>query len=267
MIQVSELSKVYAEGAIALDDVSLEFEPGQLTVLLGPSGAGKSTLLRCLNLLIPPSSGRVHAEGIGVLDSPRAIREHRRLTGMVHQHHQLIGRQTALRNVLAGRLGAHSALRTLWPLPRADQLIALSSLDRVGLLHKARQRVDRLSGGERQRVGVARALAQQPRVLLADEPVASLDPASAERVAGLLSEISRTDGITTVLSLHQVEVARAFADRIVGLAQGRVVFDGAPIELDDPVLARIYGDRAAPAHPANGSANGSSATSIDRRTT
>jgi phosphonate transport system ATP-binding protein len=248
VIQVHDLGKRYQGGAVALRGVSLAFEPGRLTVLLGPSGAGKSTLLRCLNLLTQPSSGTVVVDGLGVLDSADALRAHRRQTGMVHQHHQLIGRQSALRNTLVGRLAFYSALRTLWPLPREDQRIALAALDRVGLLSKALTRVDRLSGGERQRVGVARALAQRPQVLLADEPVASLDPASTARIAGLMAEISHRDGLTAILSLHQVEVARAFADRIVGLADGRVVFDGAPADLDQRALARIYDHQ--PAHRA-----------------
>jgi len=264
MIQVHDLTKRYDRGAVALRGVSLAFEPGRLTVLLGPSGAGKTTLLRCLNLLTQPTSGTVVVDGLGALDSADALRAHRRQTGMIHQHHQLIGRQSALRNTLVGRLAFYSALRTLWPLPREDQRIALAALDRVGLLPKAQTRVDQLSGGERQRVGVARALAQQPQVLLADEPVASLDPASTARIAGLMAEISHREGLTGILSLHQVEVARAFADRIVGLANGRVVFDGAPADLDERALSRIYDHE--PTHMAgrDSNANEPLATSLER---
>jgi phosphonate transport system ATP-binding protein len=250
MLQVRELSKTYAGNVAALHRVSIEFAPRRLTVLLGPSGAGKSTLLRSLNLLTTPTTGHITVDGIGRLDSPAAIRRHRRRTGMIHQQHQLIAHRSALANTLAGRLGAHGALRTLLPLPRADQRIALASLDRVGLLHHARTRVDHLSGGQQQRVGIARALTQQPLILLADEPVASLDPVSATRILDLLVDICRTDGLTAVLSLHQVELARAYADRIVGLAAGRVVFDDAPRRLDAATLAHIY--RSEPTASTNG---------------
>jgi phosphonate transport system ATP-binding protein len=160
---------------------------------------------------------------------------------MVFQQHQLVRRLSALANVLHGRLGRHPAWRTWWPLPRAEQLLALRCLERVGLGDKALHRVDQLSGGEQQRVGVARALAQEPRLLLADEPVASLDPATARRLMELLREIARGDGMLAIVSLHQVEMARAFADRIIGLRSGRVVFDGSPAALDADAVSRIYG--------------------------
>ena len=159
---------------------------------------------------------------------------------MIFQQHQLIVRQTALQNVLVGRIGHHSWLRGLFPLPKTELLTALECLDRVGLLHKAMERVDNLSGGEQQRIGVARALAQKPRSILADEPVASLDPATAHRVLILLHDISRREGISVVVSLHQVDMARKFADRIVGLAGGKVVFDGGPAELTEDVVNKIY---------------------------
>lgn len=159
---------------------------------------------------------------------------------MIFQQHQLIVRQTALQNVLVGRIGHHSWLRGLFPLPKTEVLTALECLDRVGLLKKAMERVDNLSGGEQQRIGVARALAQKPRIILADEPVASLDPATAHRVLTLLHEISRLEGISVVVSLHHVDMARTFADRIVGLAGGRVVFDGGPSELTEDVVNNIY---------------------------
>ena len=156
------------------------------------------------------------------------MRAHRRRTGMVFQQHQLIGRLSVLANVLTGRLGYHSGLRTLLPFSAAEKRLALAAIERVGLLDHALRRADQLSGGQQQRVGIARALAQQPAIVLADEPVASLDPATAERVLALLHRICREDGITAVVSLHQLEFARRFADRIVGLARGEVVFDGPP---------------------------------------
>jgi phosphonate transport system ATP-binding protein len=159
---------------------------------------------------------------------------------MIFQQHQLIGRLSVLRNVLTGRLGHHSTLRTFLPAPHADRLIALDCLDRVGLLDKALARVDQLSGGQQQRVGIARAIAQRPAIVLADEPVASLDPASAEQVLDLIHGICKADGITAVVSLHQIELARRFADRLVGVCAGRVVFDGRAGELRQADLDRIY---------------------------
>jgi phosphonate transport system ATP-binding protein len=159
---------------------------------------------------------------------------------MVFQQHQLIGRLSALRNVLTGRLAYHGSLRSMLPLPRADYLIALQCLDRVGLLDRALDRVETLSGGMQQRVGIARALAQQPDLILADEPVASLDPSTAGRVLGLLHDICKKQGIGAVVSLHQFELARQFADRLVGLARGRVVYDGLMSRLDDVAYERIY---------------------------
>jgi phosphonate transport system ATP-binding protein len=174
-----------------------------------------------------------------------ALRQLRMRAAMVFQQHQLIGRLSALDNVLTGRLGFHSGLRTLLPLPREDRLIALEALERVGLLDFALRRCDQLSGGQQQRVGMARALAQRPRVVLADEPVASLDPSTAQRVLALIHDVCQSAGIAAVVSLHQVDLARRFADRVVGLSAGRVVFDDAPAMLDAGALERIYG--AAPA--------------------
>jgi phosphonate transport system ATP-binding protein len=160
---------------------------------------------------------------------------------MIFQQHHLIGRHTAFQNVLVGRLGYHAWWRTLWPLPRAEQSLALECLDRVGLLGRAVERAQNLSGGEQQRVGIARALAQQPRLLLADEPVASLDPATADRVLGLLNRICKEDGITCIVSLHQLDLAQAYAERVVALNRGRVVFDGPAAELSPRIIADIYG--------------------------
>jgi phosphonate transport system ATP-binding protein len=209
-------------------------------VLIGASGAGNSTLLRCLNGLVTPSTGCLSADGIGPVTPGVALRRHRRRTAMVFQQHQLIGRQSVLRNVLTGRLGYYPAWRTVFPLPADERRFALDCLERVGLLPFALRRADQLSGGQQQRVGIARALAQKPSLILADEPVASLDPETARRVLGLLFEICRSDGIAAVVSLHQMSLARDFADRIVGIAGGAVVFDGAPEDLSDPILDRIY---------------------------
>ncbi len=243
-LRIRRACVTYSNGTEGLKAVDLAFRPGEFVVLLGPSGAGKSTLLRSLNGLVRLSAGELIAEGIGPVAGPAALRLHRKRTGMVFQQHQLIGRLTALANVLVGRLAFHAAARVLLPLPRADKLIALEALDRVGLLEQALERADRLSGGQQQRVGIARALAQRPRIMLADEPVASLDPATAARVLALIHSICKSDGIATIVSLHQVELARRFADRIVGVAAGRVVFDGPAASLAPAALARIYGPGA-----------------------
>lgn len=244
-IHAEAVEVTFPNGTRALRPVDLAFEAGAFTVLLGPSGAGKSTLLRCLNGLVGPTGGRVlGADGRPILSGLRA---HRRRTGMVFQQHQLIGRLSVLDNVLIGRLGQRSAWRALLPATRAEQELALDAIERCGLLDRALQRADTLSGGQQQRVGIARALVQEPSLVLADEPVASLDPATAERVLGLLHRICREDGITAVVSLHQVEFARRYADRIVALAAGEVVFDGSPQRLDEAVLARIYGTAPAAA--------------------
>ena len=239
-VRAERLSVVYPDGTVGLRATDIAFSSGEFVVLLGPSGAGKSTLLRALNGLVRSSTGDIHVAGIGSIATRRALRSHRQRCAMVFQQHQLIGRLTTLRNVLIGRLSYHSTLRSLWPLPLPDKRIALECLDRVGLLDCAFKRVDELSGGQQQRVGIARALAQQPQILLADEPVASLDPMTSVRVLGLIHSICKADGITAVVSLHQVGLAKQFADRVVGIGAGAVVFDGPPQAIDDRVLAAIY---------------------------
>lgn len=245
MLQLESVSVTYPNGVRALRRTDLSFNPREFVVLLGPSGAGKSTLLRCLNGLVAPSEGRVLAKDLGDIHGKRVLRQHRRRTAMVFQHHQLIGRLTALGNTLTGRLGYHPSWRTLFPLPREDRLRALECLERVGLLDRALARCDNLSGGQQQRVGIARAIAQQPALLLADEPVASLDPATARHVLGLLHTICKTDSIPAIVSLHQVDYAREFADRLIGVSDGQIVFDGSAGDLTDADLTRIYGSTAA----------------------
>jgi phosphonate transport system ATP-binding protein len=241
MIRVKAIEVVYPNRTRALGDTSLTFQAGAFTVLLGASGAGKSTLLRTLNGLVAPTRGQVEVEGIGALDARTRLRAHRRRTGMIFQQHQLIGRSTVLTNVLTGRLGYHSAWRTMLPFSRAEKHLALDAIERVGLIGYALGRADQLSGGQQQRVGIARALVQMPTLVLADEPVASLDPATADRVLALLHRICKDDGITAVVSLHQLDFARRYADRIIGLAHGEVVFDGPPARLRDAEVARVYG--------------------------
>ena len=242
MLRVENLAVVYPNGTAALQPTGLAFERGAFTVLLGASGAGKSTLLRSLNHLVRPTAGRILVDGLGDISTPGSLRTHRRATGMIFQQHQLIGRLSVLENVLIGRLGFHSPLRTLLPFPGQEKHDALDAIERVGLIEYALRRADQLSGGQQQRVGIARALVQKPRLILADEPVASLDPATAERVLGLLHSICKADAIAAIVSLHQLDFARRYADHIVGLARGEVVFDGPPARLGKKEVALIYGD-------------------------
>lgn len=251
-LRTQALEVTYGNGTRALHPTSLAFLQGEFVVLLGASGAGKSTLLRSLNGLVSPGAGEVVATDIGTLSEAGNLRRHRRQTGMVFQQHHLIGRLSVMANVLMGRLGYHRALATLAPWSRTEKEGALAALDRVGLLDRALDRADQLSGGQQQRVGIARALVQQPKLLLADEPVASLDPATAERLLALLHGICRSDGLTLIVSLHQVEFARQFADRIVGLQAGAVVFDGAPAELTPDRAEGLYrtaGEASPPKRP------------------
>lgn len=241
MLSTHQVRVTYGNGVVALEPTSLTFARGSFVVLLGSSGAGKSTLLRSLNGLVRPTSGDVLGDdGKSIFCSRASLRLHRRRTGMVFQQHHLIGRLSILENVLTGRLAHHSALRSLLPLPRADRMLALEALERVGLSERALERADQISGGQQQRVGIARAMAQRPDIILADEPVASLDPATAVQVLSDLHRICREDGITAIVSLHQVELARQFADRICALAKGRLVFDGAPGALSGAALDSIY---------------------------
>jgi len=240
MLQLKAAEVIYPNGVVGLKPTTLAFERRAFTVLLGLSGAGKSTLLRSLNHIVAPTSGSVLVDGIETLEETENLRKHRRQTAMIFQQHQLIGRYTCLQNVLVGRLGHYSTWRTLLPFAEGDRRLALDCLDRVGLFSRALQRVYNLSGGQQQRVGIARAIAQQPNLILADEPVASLDPETALRVLGILHEITKQDEIPTIVSLHQVDLAKTFADRIIGLNDGEVVFDGPPSKLGDAALDQIY---------------------------
>jgi len=240
MIEVRGLSKRYGD-RVALVDVTLQVAAGEMLVVLGPSGAGKSTLLRCINRLVEPSGGEVRIAGEAAPGSRAGLRKLRSRVGMIFQDHNLVPRLSVLKNVLAGRLSRMPQWLSLLQLFRAEDMrIALDCLKRVELEDRAWSRADRLSGGQQQRVGIARAVAQEPRAILADEPVASLDPNSARLVLGDLKRASRELGIAVLCNLHQVGYALEFADRIVGIHAGRVVFEGAPDALDDKALSRIY---------------------------
>ncbi|MAR06375.1 MAG: phosphonate ABC transporter ATP-binding protein [Cyanobium sp. NAT70] len=226
----------------ALKGINLNLHRQEFSILLGSSGAGKTTLLRSINFLVIPTSGRIVSAKYGVISQRRLalMRRHRRDIAMVFQQHQLIGRLTALDNVLIGRLGYYSCIRTLLPFSRRDQELALSCLERVGLLDKSLEKVSNLSGGQKQRVGVARALAQQPKIILADEPIASLDPKSSDQILMLLKNICTRDGIACLISLHQVEFAKKYGDRVIGISNGSLCFDRHPNNLADYDLNMMY---------------------------
>ncbi|SEN52096.1 phosphonate transport system ATP-binding protein [Pseudomonas sp. ok272] len=239
MIRVQQLTKRYGDNAV-LQGIDLQIAAGEFVVILGQSGAGKSTLLRCMNRLARADSGVLDIAGIDAMQAGDQ-RNLRRQVAMIFQHHNVVPRLSVLKNVLTGRLGSVSSLGSLLQLfSRADVALAMDCLRRVELEHKAPARTDSLSGGQKQRVGIARALAQRPKVILADEPVASLDPKTARLVMQYLRDATRQLGITVVCNLHQVDLACEFGDRIVGLAHGRLVFDGNRDTLDAAAQQRIY---------------------------
>lgn len=244
MLAIEKLEKRYKTGDKALSGVSLTLQPGQVMGLIGPSGAGKSTLIRCVNRLVEPTSGSIRLGDTDIVRLGRSdLARTRRRIGMIFQEYALVERLTVMENVLSGRLGTEPFWRSfLRRFPAQDIRAAFALLDRVGLLAHADKRADALSGGQRQRVGIARALAQEPELLLVDEPTASLDPKTSRQIMRLIREICAERGLPAIINIHDVPLARAFVDRIVGLKAGRVVFDGTPEELDESVLTRIYGE-------------------------
>ncbi|NLA55483.1 MAG: phosphonate ABC transporter ATP-binding protein [Corynebacterium humireducens] len=246
-VQLDNVTKDFG-GTLGLDDVTVGFRAGEISVLLGLSGSGKSTLLRHLNGLHTPTSGSVRVLGENVPElRGRQLRALRRDVGVIFQHFNLIGPMSVLENVCTGRLGSLRGPRlSLMMYPRSVRREALEKLERVGLADRAHQRADTLSGGQQQRVAIARALMQHPRVLLADEPVASLDPVSSVEVIDLLRQISEEDGLTVIASLHQVQLAIDFADRIIGLRGGRIVLDQPTEGLTPDKASEIYSSVATP---------------------
>ena len=243
VLLIRHLSKSYVPGKPVLADVSLEIMPRGITSIIGPSGTGKSTLIRCINRLVEPTAGAIEFEGQDLVRlSRKALRLARRHVGMVFQEYNLVERLTVMENVLSGRLGYVSSWKA-WrrKFPPEDIARAFELLEIVGLTGFANQRADSLSGGQRQRVGIARAVMQQPSVLLADEPTSSLDPKTSVEIMQLLTDIARERGIPVIINMHDVELAKRFADRIVGMAGGRIVFDGPPDRLSDDMLKTIYG--------------------------
>ncbi|HET6315280.1 MAG TPA: phosphonate ABC transporter ATP-binding protein [Chloroflexota bacterium] len=245
MLVIEHLVKDYPGNVRGIDDVSLTVPDGEFLVLIGLSGSGKSTLLRCINRLIEPTAGRVLLDGMDITAAQGDdLRKVRRNIGMIFQQFNLVRRSSVLTNVLTGRLGYVSPWQSVVNhFGDEDYKRALINLDRVGLRERAHQRADRLSGGQQQRVGIARALMQEPKIMLADEPVASLDPATSHSVLKYLQQINR-DGMTVICSLHFLSLARTYGTRVIALKGGRLMFDGLPSEIDERRFKEIYGEEA-----------------------
>jgi phosphonate transport system ATP-binding protein len=246
MLRIERLCKRYPDGTRALRDLSLAVPDGQFLVIVGLSGSGKSTLMRCVNRLVEPTSGRIwldDAEITGV--PPAALRAVRRRIGMVFQQFNLVRRHSVLVNTLTGALGRTPVARSLvGRFTAAERAAAVATLQRVGLGDLTGRRADTLSGGQQQRVAIARALLQEPRLILADEPVASLDPATSHSVLRYLEEINREDGLTVLCNLHFLSLARRYAHRVVALRAGEIVFDGPPDAITRERFRQIYGEEA-----------------------
>lgn len=244
MLRTEGLTKRYRTGDLALKGVTLEIPDGQVMALIGPSGAGKSTLIRCVNRLVEPSSGSVLLNDVELTRLSRgALRSTRRRIGMIFQEYALVERLTVMENVLSGRLGYVGFWQSWFrKYPASDVKEAFRLLDRVGLMAMADKRADELSGGQRQRVGIARALIQDPELLLVDEPTASLDPKTSRQIMRLICELCRERGLAAIINIHDVLLAQMFAERIVGLRLGEVVYDGPPDGLTPEVLTEIYGE-------------------------
>ena len=246
MLEIQHLHKVYPNGTHGLTDVSFTVNDGEFLVVIGLSGSGKSTLLRCINRLIEPTEGKIIWDGVDITAarSGEMLRIRRRI-GMVFQQFNLVKRSSVLANVLAGRLGyANLWLSLLGVWPPADRARAQRALERVGIADKAHARADALSGGQQQRVGIARALMQEPRLILADEPVASLDPVLSHSILQYLEQLNRDEKITVICSLHFLDLVHRYATRVVALKDGRVVFTGLPQEIDRARFKEIYGEEA-----------------------
>ena len=246
LLRIDNLSKVYDNGTRALDGVSFEIPRGQFVAVIGLSGSGKSTLLRCINRLIEPTEGHILFDGKDVTTAnDTELRRIRRRIGMVFQHFNLVHRSPVLTNVLAGRLGYVSPVWSLINRFSKDDITkAHQQLERVGLADRAHNRADALSGGQQQRVGIARALMQDPDMILADEPVASLDPVLAHSIMQYLEKINQEDGVTVLCSLHFLDLVHRYADRVLALNDGKLMFDGLPSEIDDEMFKDIYGQEA-----------------------
>lgn len=245
-LRIEALTKIYPDGTVALQEVTFEVKPGEFLVIIGLSGSGKSTLMRCINRLIEPTAGKIYIDDVDITGlSQEEIRRLRRHIGMIFQQFNLVKRSPVITNVLSGRLGY---LSPSWAIvnyfPADETARAVANLERVGIPEKAYVRADQLSGGQQQRVGIARALMQEPTLILADEPVASLDPATSHSVLKYIEELNKNDGITVLCSLHFLSLARRYGTRIIALKAGQIVFDGLPADIDEHRFREIYGEEA-----------------------
>jgi phosphonate transport system ATP-binding protein len=246
LLRVENLTKVFADGTVAVRNVTFEVQDGEFLAVIGLSGSGKSTLLRCINRLIDPTEGRVLWDGVDITAAQgQELRQIRRQIGMVFQQFNLVRRSSVMTNVLSGRLGyAHPLWSLLGRFSAQDRERARAALERVGIAEKADNRADQLSGGQQQRVGIARALMQEPRLMLADEPVASLDPVLSHSILQYLELLNRQDKITVLCSLHFLDLVHRYATRVIGLKDGELVFDGLPSELTRERFKEVYGEEA-----------------------
>lgn len=242
-IEFKNVSKVYPNGHVGLKNINLNIEKGEFAVIVGLSGAGKSTLLRSVNRLHDITSGEIFIQGKSITKAHgKALLEMRRNIGMIFQHFNLVKRSSVLRNVLSGRVGYHPTWKMVLGLfPKEDKIKAMDALERVNILDKYNQRSDELSGGQQQRISIARALCQESEIILADEPVASLDPLTTKHVMDDLRKINQELGITILINLHFVDLAKEYGTRIIGLRDGEVVYDGPTSEATDDVFSEIYG--------------------------
>lgn len=251
ILKVRNLKKTYPNGVQALKGVSFDVKKGEFLVVIGLSGSGKSTLLRCMNRLHDPTSGEIlfHGEDCAKFETPKQIRSLRNKIGMIFQHFNLVPRHTVLGNVLVGKLGRTSTLRSLLGLfSDQDKADAMKYLKLVGIADKAHIRADQLSGGQQQRVAIARALTQNPEVLLADEPVASLDPATCHVVMDYLRKVNQELGITIICNLHFLSLVRQYATRVIALKGGELMYEGDPKNIDEAWFEKIYGEGAKEVH-------------------
>jgi len=246
VLRVEHLTKIYEGGTLALEDVSFDVQDNEFLAVIGLSGSGKSTLLRCINRLIEPTEGRITWNGVEITNaSQEDLRRIRRRIGMVFQHFNLVHRSKVITNVLAGRLGyTNPAFSLINRFSEDDLARADRQLERVGLTDRATYRADELSGGQQQRVGIARAMMQEPEMILADEPVASLDPVLAHSIMQYLEQINQEDNVMVLCSLHFLDLVERYAHRVVALKDGRLAFEGKPDELNDARFKDIYGQEA-----------------------
>ena len=246
ILEFQHVSKVYNNTTKALDDLSFSVKEGEFLSIIGPSGAGKSTVLRCINRLVDATDGKIINDGKDIMHiNKRQLRNVRTKTGMIFQHYNLVDRLSVMENVLHGRLGQKSTFSgMIGHYSESEKEQAFAILEELGLAEQAYKRCDALSGGQKQRVGIARAIMQQPKLILCDEPIASLDPKASKTIMDHLAQINQSMQITCIVNLHQVDVAMKYSQRILGIAAGKLVFDGTPSELTQEKIHEIYQSNA-----------------------